>query len=100
MAYRLKPLLLLALLAVSAGCSTTKGKAGMVCPAPEIVTVAVPYYVPVDDELTTPLPIAKGTLAEMPAVARKRKEALETCNIDRASVRKLQGSPVPDKAKP
>ena len=95
----LKPLLALTITAFMAACSTTGGKT-KVCPPPEIVQVPVPYYVPVDESLTSPLPIAIGKLSEIPAVSRKRRETLEKANIDRAAVRKLQGSPVPAEAKP
>jgi len=80
-------------------CSTAcdKGKLTRgVCPAPTIVQVPVPTYVPIDPELTKPLPIATGGLADIPAVARERRRALEQCNIDRATVGKIQGKPVPE----
>lgn len=97
MAKLLKPLVLLSFSAILAGCSTENTLTKKVCPPPDIVKVPVPYYVPVDDSLTTPLPIAKGGLADIPAVSRERRKALEQANIDRATVRKIQGTPVPEK---
>lgn len=92
----LKLLLLLTFATIAAGCSTARGTTKPTGPAPDIVQVPVLVYVPVNSALTDLLPIAKGGLAECPAVARKRKEQLETCNADRAAVAKLQGKPVPE----
>ena len=95
-----KALLCMAATVILAGCATGKAATGKVCPPAEIIRVPVPYYVPVDDSLTSPLPIAHGGLADMPAVSRDRRKVLEQANIDRAAVRKLQGTAVPDKVNP
>lgn len=65
-------------------------------PPPKIVEVPVKIYVPVPADLTEPCPIAKGTLAEIPKVARARRQSLESCNADKAAIRKIQGTPVPE----
>jgi type IV pilus biogenesis protein CpaD/CtpE len=92
----MKTPVLLAVVTLLVGCASANALTSKTCPPPEIVRVPVPYYVPVDASLTTPLPIAKGGLSDIPAVARERRKALEQANIDRAAIRKMQGTPVPE----
>lgn len=61
------------------------------CKAPRIETVELPVrvYVPVPAELTAPCDIATGARSEVFEVARKRRQALEACNADKAAIREL-----------
>lgn len=63
--------------------------------AQKIVEVPVEVYVEIPDDLTEPCPIAVGPLHQIPEVARARKKSLQDCNIDKATIRKIQGKPVP-----
>lgn len=88
----MRPLIIAAVL-ILAGCKASQPTRPD--PPPTIVQVPVKVYVPVPDDLTEPCPIAKGTLAEIPKVARARRQSLESCNADKAAIRKIQGTPVP-----
>lgn len=61
---------------------------------PRAVNVVRQVYVQVPAELTDPLPIASGPLAQCPMVAADRRAQLERANADRAAVRALSGTEV------
>ena len=88
----MRPLIVAAVLTLAA---CTPPQAQRPDPPPKIVEVPVKVYVPVPDDLTEPCPIAKGKLSEIPKVARARRASLESCNADKAAIRKIQGTPVP-----
>lgn len=74
------------------GCAGNKAK--QIAQPAQIIEVPVKVYVPIDDKLTEPCPIATGSLSEMPEVARKRLKSLEQCNADKAAIRAKQGKPL------
>lgn len=65
---------------------------GGVIVKPQVVTVTREVYVRVPAELTDPLPIAEGPLAQCPMVAADRKQQLQRANADRKAVRALSGT--------
>lgn len=62
---------------------------------PRIVYVDRPVYVAIDPEFTNPHPIAEGPLSHCPVVAAARRKELETCNADKAAIRRIEGGAVP-----
>lgn len=77
-------LLTAALVLALAGCKSAE-------PIVRTETVVLPQrvYVGIPGELTRPCPIAEGTRAEVFAVARQRKAALEECNGKLQAIREL-----------
>jgi hypothetical protein len=63
---------------------------------PRIVYVDRTVYVEVPPEFTDQHPIAEGPLSHCPVVAAARKAELETCNADKAGIRRIEGGAVPD----
>jgi len=59
---------------------------------PQIVYVTKTVYVPIDDQLIVPHPIANGSLAECPEVAAERKKELIQCNLDKAGIKNISGT--------
>lgn len=65
-------------------------------PAPRVVEVPVPTYVPVPDSLLAQCHWRRtAPLEVMPAVASERKRCLELYEADREAIRKITGKPVP-----
>lgn len=65
-------------------------------PAPTVVIKEVDKYVRIDSSLLKDCPIAEPadrTVASAVNVANKRKEALQSCNIDKANLRAIQPAP-------
>ena len=92
---RITNLLTLSLCALLSGCAAS---GAMTRPTPTIVYVPVTNYVPIREDLTKPCPIAaplNTTAFEARHVAKLRGLALEDCNIDKATIQKIQGTPVP-----
>jgi hypothetical protein len=80
----------LALLSLAlAGCGRTVVE-------PRIVYVDRTVYVEVPAALTDAHPIAEGPLSHCPVVAAARRAELETCNADKAAIRRIEGGAVPD----
>lgn len=80
------------LLTAALAATLLSGCAAMCKPAPpriETVEIPVRVYVPVPAELTAPCDIATGARSEVFEVARKRRQALEACNADKAAIRRL-----------
>lgn len=77
-----------------AGCNRVRKPdlPGGVIVKPQVVTVTREVYVRVPAELTDPLPIAEGPLAQCPMVAADRKQQLQRANADRKAVRALSGT--------
>lgn len=65
---------------------------GGVIVKPQVVTITREVYVRVPAELTDPLPIAEGPLAQCPMVAADRKQQLLRANADRKAARALSGT--------
>ena len=66
-------------------------------PAPEIVEVVVPHYVPIPDSLLSPCRWRRSAPLEViPQVARERRKCLEQYEADREAIRRVRGGPVPD----
>jgi hypothetical protein len=68
--------------------------------APVVEYVYVTKYVSVEDALTQEHPIAEGPLSHCPAVANARKVELQKCNADKAAIRTIEGTDVPQEDKP
>lgn len=71
-----------------AGCASAPQQA----PMPEVVKVPVVEYVPVPDKLTKPCPVTRAKSRTVEAVVdayNANVTALETCNADKAAIRKL-----------
>lgn len=70
-------------------------------PAPEIIEVPVPYYVPVGDELLAPCQWIKSAPQEViHSVARGRRKCLEVYEANIEGIRKIRGQPVPQQESP
>lgn len=81
-------LLMLWLGFILAACSSNQVK------VPEKVYITVEKYIPIPEEYTKDCPIAlptELTVSEAVRVAKARKESLEHCNIDKESIRKING---------
>lgn len=74
----------IALALCGASCGTTRP------PRVEIVEIPVRKFVPIDDALTAPCPIAEGPLSAVLDVAKARREALVVCNDQLQKIRALQ----------
>jgi hypothetical protein len=61
---------------------------------PELQVVERYVYVPVPAHLTRPEPVAEGSLAECPIVARNRRAALERANARFREIATIQGTEV------
>lgn len=77
-----------------AGCNRVRKPdlPGGVIVKPQVVTVTREVYVRVPAELTDPLPIAEGPLAQCPMVAADRKQQLLRANADRKAARALSST--------
>lgn len=85
--------LALAIIALAlTACAGNKPKQPIEQPA-KVISVPVKVYVPIDQKLTEPCPIATGKLSDVIEVARKRKAALEQCNAQLKAIGKQQGAP-------
>ena len=89
--YKLYAIVLLA--SITTGCAT-------IPPAPKVISVSVPHYVPVPAALSADCPIAMPkdlTEGELYRIARQRRADLEDCSARMGAIRGIQGSPVPVK---
>jgi hypothetical protein len=85
-------------LALLAGCRPTDTK--IVTETRPPIEIVKKFYVPIPKYLTEPCPIAEGNLVEVIDVAKARKKSLTNCNIDKAKIRDIEGTPVPPDAAP
>lgn len=82
-------------LLLTAGCAGNGRKPDVprgVIVQPKVVTVTRTEYVRVPAELTDPLPVAEGPLAQCPMVAAERRKTIEKANADRKATRALSGT--------
>ena len=84
---------------ILAGCGRDNLKPDDVPPAPQLVEVPVPTFVPIDPELTARCQWRDtAPLQEMPAVASERKKCLRFYEANLGAISKIQGKPVPKPA--
>lgn len=91
----MRPILLLVLFPLLTACYG-KGTVRQPPPAPEVIRVPVPTYVPIDAELTARCQWRKSAPLEvMPSVARERKKCLQFYEANLGAIERVQGKPVP-----
>ena len=80
------------------GAILSLGGCATIPPAPKVISVSVPTYVPIPVQLSADCPIAMPkdlTEGELYRTARERRAELEACNADKKAIRGLSGSPAP-----
>ena len=93
----MRKLLLFALAVLLVACGTDRDLSRGIPPAPEVVQVPVPTFVPIDKRLTARCTWRKSAPLEvMPSVARERKKCLEQYEGQLDGIEKVQGKPVPN----
>lgn len=96
----MKSMICVAILILIVGCGRDV-RPDPIPPAPEIVEVVVPHYVPVKDELLAPCHWIRNAPQEViHSVARGRRKCLEVYEANIEGIRKIRGQPVPQQESP